>query len=289
MILLGYLLGFLMGMTLGLLGAGGSILTVPILVYCFQIQPLNATGYSLFMVGTIALTGAYTYFKQNLVDVRSGALFCLPAMAAVWLTRRYLLPELPEPILEVETVTLSKDCMIMILFGILMLTSAYFMFRRSKDASAHLPNTSQRGHGLGFLILSSAGIGLLTGLVGVGGGFIIVPTLITLFKLPVKMAVGTSLMVIAMNSLTGFYSDIASGLPIDTLLLTTFLVTTLSGMLAGTSLNKIMESANLCKGFAVLTLVSGAFILQAQYQDIVKHLNQESSRVSNERAISSRF
>jgi uncharacterized membrane protein YfcA len=274
MFALGYFLGFVMGMTLGLLGAGGSILTVPILVYCFQIAPLTATGYSLLIVGAIALAGAFTYFRQHLVDIRAGVTFSLPAMLAVWLTRTYLIPALPDPLIESGGFAVSKDNMILILFGLLMLASAFFMIRRSRDAPT-VEETQPPEGWLRFivLVLSSAGVGVLTGLVGAGGGFIIVPTLTVLFKLPVKMAVGTSLMVIAMNGLTGFNSDLMSGLTIDAVMLISFMAATLSGMFVGTVLNKLVDPATLCKLFALVTVVLGLFILLEQ-ADLILALRQ---------------
>lgn len=254
MVILGYILAVLMGLTLGLIGAGGSILTVPILVYLLGVKPVVATGYSLLVVGSAALTGAFHYGRNGLVNLRAVLMFAAPAMLTVLATRTFIVPAIPDPILGI-----SKDIFIMLLFATLMILAAVFMLRPVKT-------TPNRSHVLNAgrvvkLISGSAGVGLLTGMVGAGGGFLIIPTLIALFGLHVKEAIGTSLAIIALNSLVGFQGDIAAGIPLDLPLLGTFLGLTLLGMWRGTTLSKRMEGEKLKKLFGMFTLLVGLAVL----------------------------
>ena len=203
MVILGYILAVIMGLTLGLIGAGGSILTVPILVYLLGVKPVVATGYSLLVVGSAALTGAIRYYRHKLVNIRATLIFTAPAMLTVLATRTYIVPNIPDPIFGI-----AKDVFIMLLFAVLMIVVSVFMLRSPKSKPERHP-------GMTFirtlkLILGSSGVGLLTGMVGAGGGFLIIPALITLFGLRMKEAIGTSLAVIAINSLIGFNGDIAA-------------------------------------------------------------------------------
>lgn len=254
MALLGYILAIAMGLTLGLIGAGGSILTVPILVYLLRVKPIVATGYSLLVVGIAALAGAVRYWKGGFVNIKVAILFAIPAMLMVLVTRTWIVPSFPDPILGI-----SKDHFIMLMFALLMMLVASFMLRppvvKPKNTYQLTPMR------IATLVSGSAGVGLLTGSVGAGGGFLIIPTLIALFGLPVKEAIGTSLAIIAINSLVGFNGDLATGIPLDWMLLGTFLSATLLGMWVGTTLGQHMEGARLKKLFGVFTLLIGIAVL----------------------------
>ena len=257
---LGLLLGFSMGMALGLLGAGGSIMTVPILVYFFGVQPLVATAYSLLIVGLVALAGAIRYWSKHLVSLRSVLLFAVPAMCSVFIARSYLIPHLPDPMFHIGTLTVGKNEAIMLLFGLLMCLSAVFMSRERTDTTQPLSVPISWKQML-LLGICSFAIGLLTGLVGAGGGFLIVPALIGVFKLPVKVAVGTSLSIIAINSLVGFNGDLLAGLSVDWQLLSALLATTLTGMVLGTSLSKKIDASKLSKLFALFVFCIGLTVI----------------------------
>jgi uncharacterized protein len=264
MIALGYILAIVIGLTLGLIGAGGSILTVPILVYLLGVKPVVATGYSLLVVGSAALTGAIRYWRNGLVNLKAVAMFAAPAMLTVLATRTFIVPAIPDPIAGIP-----KDIFIMMLFAGLMILAAIFMLKPVKT----MPN---RSHALDVrriikLISGSAGVGLLTGMVGAGGGFLIIPTLIALFGLPVKEAIGTSLAIIAINSLVGFKGDIAAGIPLDWPLLGTFLGLTLFGMWLGSTLGKRMDGAKLKKLFGVFTLLVGLAVLAEELHTLLNH------------------
>ena len=264
MIILGYILAIVMGLTLGLIGAGGSILTVPILVYLLGVKPVVATGYSLLVVGSAALTGSIRYWRNGLVNLKAAAMFAAPAMLTVLATRTFIVPAIPDPIAGI-----SKDIFIMMLFAGLMILAATFMLKPVKT----MPDSS---HALDArriikLISGSVGVGVLTGMVGAGGGFLIIPTLIALFGLPVKEAIGTSLAVIAVNSLVGFQGDVGAGIPLDWRLLATFLGLTLFGMWIGTTLGKRMDGAKLKKLFGMFTLLVGLAVLAEELHTLLNH------------------
>jgi uncharacterized protein len=209
----GYALALVMGLTLGLIGAGGSILTVPILVYLLHVRPVTATGYSLLIVGSAALLGAARYWQRGKVNIKAALLFAAPSMLTVLATRALIVPAIPDPVFRLGATVIPKDGFIMLLFAALMIAAAIFMLRPQTEASAKARElTPTRFLGL---VGGSAGVGLLTGIVGAGGGFLIIPTLIVLFGLEMKQAIGTSLAVIAINSLVGFNGDLAAGVSMD--------------------------------------------------------------------------
>ncbi|MDP3560514.1 MAG: sulfite exporter TauE/SafE family protein [Legionellaceae bacterium] len=254
MLFWGYSLAVIMGLILGLIGAGGSILTMPILVYFLHISPVVATGYSLLVVGTAALFGATRYWQIGKVDLKIALIFAMPAMIAVWLARKILLPALPTMMLGI-----SKDSFIMLLFALLMVVASIFMLK---------PVYEQRMSGSppsGFLytiklILGSFAVGLLTGMVGAGGGFLIIPSLIALFNISMKMAVGTSLAIIAMNSFVGFSGDLSLGIELNWWLLMVFITLTLIGMGIGTSIAHYVNDKTLRNGFGFLAFFVGVGI-----------------------------
>lgn len=252
--ILGYLLAMVMGLTLGLIGAGGSILTVPIFVYLLGVKPIMATSYSLLVVGSAALMGAARYWLTSRVNLRAAVMFAIPALISVLATRTYILPNIPNSIAGIP-----KDTMLMLLFAGLMIISATYMLSPLNvtcDASRRL-DVSRAVK----LILGSAGVGLLTGMIGAGGGFLIIPTLIALFGLQMKEAIGTSLAIIAINSLVGFTGDLSVGIALDWVMLGVFLALTLLGMWVGTTLATRMEGAKLKQLFGLFTLLIGIGVL----------------------------
>lgn len=252
--ILGYILAMAMGLTLGAIGAGGSILTVPILVYLLGVKPVVATGYSLLVVGSAALVGAIRYRRRKLVNLRAALTFALPAMLSVLATRRFIVPAIPDPVLGAP-----KDIFIMLLFAALMIAAALFMLRPPAVKAHGIPAATAARNAK--LIVGSSGVGLLTGMVGAGGGFLIIPTLVALFGLHMKEAIGTSLAIIAINSLVGFKGDLLSGIPLDWPLLGTFLALTLVGMWLGTALAPRLDAARLKKIFAAFTLLVGLAVM----------------------------
>lgn len=249
-------LALVIGIVLALIGSGGSILTVPVLVYLLKIDPVTATAYSLFIVGMTAVAGAIPYWKRGELDRDALIWFSFPSIAAVWLTRGVLLPALPEVWLTVGAMSIGKGQALMILFAGLMLVAAILMLR---DAPP-LAQTSVPRRGL--LIAEGIVVGVLTGLVGAGGGFLIIPALVLLAGLPMKTAVGTSLALIALKSSIGFTGDLAAGLAPDWPLLLGFTATAILGILLGARFVPHLPASTLKRGFGVfLILIAISMIL----------------------------
>ena len=258
----GYLASILIGFTLGLIGGGGSILTLPVLTYLFYLDAVTATSYSLFVVGATALIGAVQYFRRGQVDIRTGVIFAIPALISVYLTRRYLMPAIPESLLTIGGYELTRDMAILIWFAVIMLFAGISMIRKRRTPSGGAAE-AQEGASLPlhWIALEGLLVGVLTGVVGAGGGFLIIPALVLLAKLPMKTAVGTSLMIISAKSLIGFGGDVMAGLPIDMgfLLLITGLA--ILGLFAGIVASHYIAGQRLKTGFGWFVLVMAAYIL----------------------------
>ena len=250
---LGYLGALLIGLVLGLTGGGGSMLTVPILTYILLISPVTATAYSLFVVGTTSAFGAFQNAKNGLIDFKNGFLFAVPSFVAVYVTRRFLVPEIPEVIIS-NPFVLKKGTFLMIIFGIIMLLAAFSMLKKKSNATENQTQTSVYS-----LIIQTFLIGIVIGLVGAGGGFLIIPSLVLFVKLPMKKAIGTSLFIIAINSLIGFLGDVQN-LPIDWSFLLVFTGLSIIGIFMGMYLSKFTNENQLKKGFAYFVLVMALVI-----------------------------
>lgn len=261
MIILGYIAAVLMGMVLGVIGGGGSILTVPILVYLMGVTPDVATGYSLLIVGATAAFGAVRYFKEGLVDVKASILFAVPSIIAVYLTRAFLMPAIPETI-AFQSLTIDKNLGIMVLFAMLMLASAAMMLKKAYSKSA--PSTQvveNKQPNVGLIVIEGAVVGVVTGILGAGGGFLIIPALVLILGMPMKNAVGASLFIIALKSLLGFIGDLQTGIQLEMPLLPLMLVATFIGMAVSTKVAGKLDGAALQKFFAFFTLVIAVFIM----------------------------
>lgn len=257
MLIIGYLGALLIGLVLGLIGGGGSILTVPIFVYILNIDPILATAYSLFVVGITASVGAARNFQNQLVDFKTGIIFAIPAFVGVFIARAYFIEMIPDEII-ILSASLQKGTAIMIFFSLIMLLASYFMIsRNNNEIKASTLNYSK-------IILSVEGlaVGILTGIVGAGGGFLIIPSLVLFAKLPMKKAVGTSLMIIAIKSLFGFIGDLGNvDLMFDWSLLLLFTTLSVIGIYFGIYLTKFIEGKNLKKGFGWFVLIMAFVIL----------------------------
>ena len=202
----GYLAAIVMGISLGLIGGGGSILTVPILVYLFKQDPLIATTGSLFIVGSTASVGAILNARKKLIDFKTGVLFAVPSFIGVFAARHFILPSIPDHIVSWGALTLTKPLLVVMgLFGIIMVLSSRAMIRSGRESNSPTKENSDSGN-TRFIAVVWQGllVGITTGFVGAGGGFLIIPALVLLVRLPMKMAVGTSLAIIAANSIFGF-------------------------------------------------------------------------------------
>lgn len=192
--ILGYIGALIVGLVLGLIGGGGSILTVPLLVYLLGYNPVVATAYSLFVVGTSSMVGTYQKHKKGLVDFKTGLAFSFPSFVAVYLSRRYLVPGIPETIFSIGDYEISKGMGIMIFFAIIMLLASISMIRKGKDEEVVSKNQPYYKTFVQGLI-----IGTITGIIGAGGGFLYVPALVLWANIPMKKAVGTSLIIVTIN------------------------------------------------------------------------------------------
>lgn len=252
----GYFLALLIGVTLGLIGGGGSILTVPLLVYVFGIPGTQATGYSLLVVGSTALVGALTYIKRKEIAFKEGILFSFPAFLSVYLTRKIVIPLIPESVANLAGFELTRDGLLLIIFAVVMLAASFSMIKSKKV----VPSDTKKN--IAVVMLIGFGVGIMTGLVGAGGGFLIIPALVLFLRLDMKVAVGTSLMIIAANSLVGFLGTIGSAsIPIPWVLLLALTAISIVGILIGTVLAKKIPGSKLKVGFGYFVLVMGLFIL----------------------------
>lgn len=254
---LGYFGALVIGVTLGLIGGGGSILTVPVLVYLLSINPVTATAYSLFVVGASSLVGAVNNLKQKLVDFRTATVFAAPAFVAVYGTRKYLVPVIPDHIFSLFGFEVTKDIGIMLFFAVIMILASVSMIRGNSNEE-HRETKVQYNYPL--IIIEGIVVGILTGIVGAGGGFLIIPALVLLAKLPMKKAVATSLLIIAVKSLIGFIGDIEN-LVIDWSFLTIFTGLSIGGIFLGGYLNKFIDGKKLKKGFGWFVLAMGIYII----------------------------
>lgn len=254
----GYLASALIGISLGLIGGGGSILTVPVLVYLFGVNAVEATAYSLFIVGATSLVGTFPKYKQGLVDVKTGLIFGAPSIAAVYLTRKFLVPAIPTEIFTAGDFIVTKSILMMLLFAALMVFASVSMIRDKKAVSED--HKEDKGFNYPMILAEGAIVGMLTGLVGAGGGFLIIPALVLFTGLSMKKAVGTSLMIIAVKSLIGFTGDLGHFEMNWTLLITVSTIA-IAGIFLGNYLSLKIDGARLKKGFGWFVLVMGVYII----------------------------
>ncbi|GAB3636867.1 sulfite exporter TauE/SafE family protein [Hymenobacter arcticus] len=255
---LGYFAAIFIGLALGIMGGGGSILTVPVLVYLMGVSPVLSTAYSLFVVGTTAVVGAWRYARQGLVALPTALVFLGPSLAVVFLARKVLLPAVPAELFVLYNFHVTKDLLILLTFAVLMVAAATSMIRSRAEAA---PATPLPAPNYPLVLGIGAVVGLLTGLVGAGGGFLIIPALVLGARLPMRLAVGTSLAIIALNSLIGFAGDLSAGRVIDWPFLLGFLAFALAGIGGGTYLARFIPGARLRPAFGWFTLAMGTFIL----------------------------
>ena len=264
----GFLLSVCMGITLGLIGGGGSILTVPLLVYIFGIQPLLATACSLFIVGTTALVGGLFSFSRREVYLKTGFIFALPSFLGVYFTRAYLIPLLPDPLVETSFFNFSKSLFMMLTFALLMIAASFSMIQ-SKSNVKHLSDrTSFKKYSL--IALEGMLVGGVTGFVGAGGGFLIIPALVVLVGLPMKKAIGTSLFIIAVKSLFGFLGDLQSGAQVEWALLLKITSFAILGLFGGMTLARRISETKLKKTFGYFVLLMGLVIFVDQILKSIK-------------------
>ncbi|MGB5369931.1 MAG: sulfite exporter TauE/SafE family protein [Flavobacteriaceae bacterium] len=256
--ILGYIGALLIGVVLGLIGGGGSILTVPVFVYLLYINPVVATAYSLFVVGVSSLVGALQNIRKGLVDFKTAIVFAIPAFIAVYATRKYMVPAIPDELFTVGGFLVTKDIGIMVFFALIMLMASYSMIK-GKCKNCDDENAVVE-YNFPLIVLEGFVVGVITGIVGAGGGFLIIPALVMLAKLPMKKAVATSLLIIAIKSLIGFIGDVEN-LDIDWAFLFRFTALSVVGIFLGVWLNKFIDGNRLKKSFGWFVLLMGIYIL----------------------------
>ena len=252
----GYSASILIGISLGLIGGGGSILTVPVLVYLFSVDTVLATTYSLFVVGSTSLVGSFSYFKKGFVDGKTALFFGIPSVIAVFFTRHYILSTIPEHVMDVGDFEISRSILLMVFFAVLMVFASYSMIKKDREDNA----ASTRATKTSWVIAQGVVVGLVTGLIGAGGGFLIIPALVKLLRLPMKTAIGTSLVIIAVNSLMGFSFSLGH-YPIDWEFLLTVSLIAIVGIFIGTYLSTKINGNKLKPAFGWFVLVMGIYIL----------------------------
>lgn len=257
--ILGYLASILIGVSLGLVGGGGSTLAVPVLVYLLHVEPILATSYSLFIIGTTSLVGGGRYAYRNLVNYRIALVFGLPSIVTVYYTRAVVLPAIPDIIALGDDLSVSKATLIMILFALLMLAASVGMIRKRKGKTPP-DETKISLKSVLIILLEGIGVGFLTGLVGAGGGFLIIPALVLFAGLPMKKAVGTSLLIISTKSIIGFIGDLGH-LVIDWNILIAVSLLAILGIGIGSFLSTKIDGHKLKAGFGWLVLIMGFFII----------------------------
>jgi uncharacterized membrane protein YfcA len=253
----GYIASLFIGVALGLIGGGGSILTVPVLVYLFGISPALGISYSLFVVGFTSLVGAFNNYRKGLVNFKTALLFGASSITTVFITRKFIIPQVPNVLWQNGSFQITHALLVMVIFAILMLAASIAMIQ-NKKASVDENSPSKKKPVL--LLFYGILIGLVTGFLGAGGGFLLIPALVILMKLPMKEAVGTSLLIISLNSLIGFMGDIGR-YPIDWDFLFSVTAIAIAGIFAGGFFNQKVNADKLKKGFGSFVLVMGIYIL----------------------------
>jgi uncharacterized membrane protein YfcA len=265
--IIGYILAILVGVTLGLIGSGGSILTLPILVYIMGVDPVLATAYSLFVVGTAALMGGVQNAINKNVDFKTAVIFGAPSIAAVYLTRAFIVPHIPEEMFSIGSFALTKPIFLMLLFSVVMIIASFSMIRSKKknepiiDVIDSTTKEEIRSYNYPMILVEGTFVGVLTGMVGAGGGFLIIPALVIFSKMPMKLAVGTSLMIIAAKSLLGFLGDLKGDEQIDWQMLIIFTAAAVVGIFLGNALAKKIPSEKLKVYFGWFVLIMGVYII----------------------------
>lgn len=254
--IIGYVCALVIGLILGLTGGGGSILTVPVLVYIMGFDAVMGAGYSLFIVGTTSAFGSFLNFKKGIVEVKTALIFAVPSFTSVFLTRKFIVPAIPKVLFENQYFLLTKDTFLMILFAIVMFIASLAMLKK-------LPSKKSEDHSNPNILLSILKImvlGILIGLIGAGGGFLIIPALIIMVKLPIRKAIGTSLLIISLNSIIGFLGDIGN-FHLDWPFLITFSCIAIIGISLGIHLSKFVAEKQLKTGFGWFVLAMAIFII----------------------------
>ena len=253
----GYLASVIIGLSLGLIGGGGSILTIPILVYLFKIDPKLATSYSLFIVGITALSGCFSHYRMGNLKIKAALFFAVPSVFSILVIREIIILKIPNLLFTINDFQVTKNFLIMIVFAVLMIAASFSMISKTQIRTANI----------NYWQLATIGsvVGVITGFLGAGGGFLIIPALLFFANLPMKQAVGTSLLIILINSAVGFLGDLYIGTPIDYVFLASISSMAFIGMVIGTRLSKKIDGNKLKPVFGWFVLVMGIYIIIKEF------------------------
>lgn len=261
MLTTGFFLALLVGVSLGLIGSGGSILTVPIMVYILGIDAVLATGYSLFVVGVTSFFGGIKDLGKQNTSLKTVLLFGIPSIITVYLTRAFLVPVIPETILKAGSFHFTKSIFLMVLFAVVMVAASLSMILPSKDYEKDNQDP-KAGYNYIMILFVGSFVGGITGLVGAGGGFLIIPALVFFAKMPMKSAIGTSLLIISINSAIGFIGFLNSEhSAIDWNLLIKFTAISVVGIFIGIFFLRKISGEKLKTSFGWFVLLMGFYIL----------------------------
>ena len=257
-LILGYTGAVLTGIVLGLMGGGGALLSIPVLVYLFHIDATLATGYSLFLVGVTATMGAVQNILKRQIDYSAAMYYGIPSLLTVYMVRRFVIPNMPEKIFQIGTYVVDKNHFILFFLAIVMFGAAYKMIVSGQDtrenAVTHPVNHIK-------LMMYAVLIGAFLGLVGAGGGFLMIPALVYFANLPMKKAVGTSLLLVAVNSFVGFLGDVHSNHQLDWEFLALFSVFSITGVFTGIYLQHYLNGAKLKRSFGWFVLAVAIYMV----------------------------
>lgn len=261
----GLVASIVMGLILGTMGGGGSILTVPILVYLFALSPTVATGYSLFVVGITALIGSILFIRRGDVDFLAAGSFAFPSVIGVNISRGLVIPMIPNIVGTVGTFTLTKEILVMVVFAALMIAASYSMIRKKNERKPIQASAFVR---VALIGMQGLIVGSIAGFVGAGGGFLIIPSLVFMAGLSMRVSVGTSLVIIAFQSLLGFAGDVSRGLQADWPLIVKVTAFAVMGIIAGSAFAHKIKEEKLKFAFGWFVLIMGITILAEQLRHI---------------------
>ena len=253
--LLGYFLALFVGISLGLIGGGGSILAMPILVYIFHFSPQLSTTYSLFIVGASALIGSVKHYRLHNLQLNTALIFGIPSILSLLITRKFILPAIPDVICTLNGFVITKNILLMMVFAVLMIAASVSMIKQTKNnVQKSAPNKIK-------LALVGFAVGIVTGFLGAGGGFLIIPALIFFASLSMKQAIGTSLFIIAINAIIGFVGDLVNKVQMNFKFLLLFAAIAVVGIFVGTYLSKKIDGNKLKPAFGWFVLIAGIYII----------------------------
>lgn len=259
----GYLSSLVIGISLGLIGGGGSILAVPVLAYLFLVDEKVATAYSLFIVGTSSLVGGWKQHLKGYVDWKTAVIFGIPSILGVWLVRFFVIPALPDIIFTMGDFEFTRRMAMFGLFSLLMIPAAISMLKKKKPIA--IDDKIEVKYNYPLIVLEGLVVGGITGMIGAGGGFLIIPALVILAKVEMKRAIGTSLIIIAFKSLMGFLLGDALTMHIDWVFLMIVTGTAIVGIFIGSYLSNFIDGDKLKKGFGYFILLMAAFIFYMEF------------------------